>query len=1173
VFEYVVVPNEAAPTGVALGSSIVLNGGTIADARGNPGDPALNGVAATSGVLVDSIAPAVSSVGVPANGTYGTGQTLAFTVDFSENVLVTTGGGTPSIAVTLDTGGTVQATYVGGSGTSTLMFACTVASGEVDLTGIAVGSSISLNGGAIKDAATNAAVLTLNSVASTAAVLVDTTPPVVNAIDIAGTSPNNASSETYTVTFDKPVNGVDATDFAVVGTGTASGAITTVSGSGTTWTVTVGSVVGDGTLRLDLNASGDPITDNYGNTLNAAHTGDQSYTVQHTPPAATSMTVPANGTYGVGQDMDFTVTYSEAVTVDTTGGTPRIAISLDTGGTVYATYLSGSGTSTLTFRYIPTSGQQDLTGIVTGTAVDANGGALRDAAGNNANLAINAVEPSTAGVDVDAVVPVVSSVSVPANATYIAGQALDFTVNFNKPMTVDTSGGTPYVTLTLATGGTVDAAYVSGSGTSSLVFEYVVVPNEAAPTGVALGSSIVLNGGTIADAHGNAGDPALNGIAATSGVLVDSIAPAVTSITTNGTVPANASSATYTVTFSEAVTGVDASDFALTATGTARGTVSTVTAVSPGVYTATVDGITGDGTLRLDLNASGTGIADLASNPVQGGFNGGGTYTFDHTPPAVQGVGVPAAGLYTVGQDLVFTVTYDEAVTVSGTPRIAITLDNGATVYADYLGGSGSTSLTFRYAVAQGDFDSNGIALGTGRVDLNGGRMTDAAGNDAALALTSVGDTSHVLVDGTDPGVVAIASGATGTVVAGSVTYTVSFNEAVTGLGTGAFSLTTTGNATGTIASVTPAGSDGTTYTVTVDGIAGTGTLRLDLNASSGVSDLAGLKVAGYTAGQVIQVDHVDSTVVSVDVPAAGSYTPGETLTFDVNFSRPVTVDTSGGVPGIALTLADGAVVQARYVSGSGSDTLVFSYTLVRGDRAPNGIAVAGSIASNGGTLTGLDGNPAALALAQVGATGDVDISDNTGRGVLPPPPHELAVPVVSSDQAWLEQDGDHLVPTTAQTAWIAVPLISSPPLPGDAVRDSVADVGGSALSASLPSQGRQLFDPMPLTLLPLPDSRADDPDLLHWQAPGRIEQPAADAVLQPGRDSPPARHAGEQPPLREQGHTADAHGDRGTAPHAKENGKASLAQQFSRYGKQAWERDKAALVANVRQSAQRRTG
>ena len=464
-------------------------------------------------------------------GSMAPGRVSTFTANFSENVLVTTGGGTPYIDVALDTGGTVHAVYTGGSGTNQLTFSYTVASGNDDTNGVAVGSSIVLNGGTIKDTATNAAVLSLNSVPSTNAVLVDAIPPTVTSINTVDGSPNNLNTEHFTVTFSAPVNGVDASDFTVVGAGTASGAVTSVTGSGAIWTVTVGSVSGDGTLRLDLNNSGDPITDNFGNTLTAAHTGDQSYTVQHTAPAVTSVTVPADGTYAAAQDLDFTTTFSEAVFVT---GTPRISLTLDDGGTVYATYVSGSGTNTLTFRDIVAVGQQDLTGITNLPVIDLNGGAIKDATGNAASGAgLNLTgEPSTAGVDVDAIVPAVSSVSVPSNGTYGIAQDLDFTVHLTKTVTVNAGGGTPYIDVTLDTGGTVHASYLSGTGTSDLVFRYVIPGGELDTNGVTVGANLVLDGGTIQDSRSNDAATALLNVASTTGVLVNSFPPGVTSIHT-----------------------------------------------------------------------------------------------------------------------------------------------------------------------------------------------------------------------------------------------------------------------------------------------------------------------------------------------------------------------------------------------------------------------------------------------------------------------------------------------------------------------------------------------------------------------------------------------------------------------------------------------------------------
>ena len=125
--------------------ALVLNGGTIRNVSSQDPVmtlPAVGGGSSLAGqkaIVVDGVAPTVASVSVPANATYGVGQSLNFTVNFSEAVTVT---GTPSIALTLDTGGTVAASYVSGSGTTALVFRHTVSAGTADSNGITVGSTI-----------------------------------------------------------------------------------------------------------------------------------------------------------------------------------------------------------------------------------------------------------------------------------------------------------------------------------------------------------------------------------------------------------------------------------------------------------------------------------------------------------------------------------------------------------------------------------------------------------------------------------------------------------------------------------------------------------------------------------------------------------------------------------------------------------------------------------------------------------------------------------------------------------------------------------------------------------------------------------------------------------------------------------------------------------------------
>ncbi|WP_172796106.1 beta strand repeat-containing protein, partial [Roseivirga ehrenbergii] len=317
----------------------------------------------------------------------------------------------------------------------------------------------------------------------------------------------------------------------------------------------------DATLRAALGNPALQVAGDASNSISRSADGTGGFVAQTpspqvtndvTSPTVTSVSVPPNATYIAGQNLDFTVNFSENVTAVTTGGTPQLAVTIGS-TTRWATYHSGSGTSGLLFRYVVQSGEADTDGISVGTLA-ANGGTLKDAATNDANLALNSVGATTA-VLVDSSVPTITSVSVPPNATYIAGQNLDFTVNFSENVTAVTTGGTPQLAITVGST-TRQAVYQSGSGTSALLFRYVVQSGETDTDGISLGT-LATNGGTLKDAATNDANLTLNSVGATTAVLVDAVAPTVTSVS----VPANATyvagqNLDFTVNFSENVTVV-----------------------------------------------------------------------------------------------------------------------------------------------------------------------------------------------------------------------------------------------------------------------------------------------------------------------------------------------------------------------------------------------------------------------------------------------------------------------------------------------------------------------------------------------------------------------------------------------------------------------------------------
>ncbi|HVW96143.1 MAG TPA: FG-GAP-like repeat-containing protein, partial [Mucilaginibacter sp.] len=156
----------------------------------------------------------------------------------------------------------------------------------------------------------------------------------------------------------------------------------------------------------------------------------------------------------------------------------------------------------------------------------------------------------------------------------------------------------------------------------------------------------------------------------------------------------------FTATFNEPVTGVDASDFTLTTTGGI--TYNSPISISPNgghvniggtdyytIYNFTVNNATGNGTARLDLNGSGTGITDVAGN-TPAGHNGDETYTIDQTPPTITSFS-PASGKpgdvititgtnfgATLSDNIVFFGATKAAISAASATSLTVTVPNGA---------------------------------------------------------------------------------------------------------------------------------------------------------------------------------------------------------------------------------------------------------------------------------------------------------------------------------------------------------------------------------------------------------------------------------------------------------------------------------------------------------------
>ena len=206
------------------------------------------------------------------------------------------------------------------------------------------------------------------------------------------------------------------------------------------------------------------------------------------PAVTAAAVVAARRDLDAGQVVTLTLTFGEAVKV---AGTP--ALLLNDGGT--ASYLSGSGSNVLTFRYTVAAGQNTAALAVTGTSLP-TGTSIADGAGNAASLS-GAIGALAGAPQIDTVTPTVTAVAVGANYGDLGvGQSVTLTLTFSEAVNV---AGTP--ALLLNDGGT--ARYVSGSGNNALTFLYTVAAGQNT-TALAVTGTSMPAGASIADGAGNA---------------------------------------------------------------------------------------------------------------------------------------------------------------------------------------------------------------------------------------------------------------------------------------------------------------------------------------------------------------------------------------------------------------------------------------------------------------------------------------------------------------------------------------------------------------------------------------------------------------------------------------------------------------------------------------------
>lgn len=716
-----------------------------------------------------------------------------------------------------------------------------------------------------------------------------------------------------------------------------------------------------------------------------------------------SIQTPASHVYVTAETFSVTVTFPFEVTVT---GSPRLLLTV--GATPrYATYASGSDTKTLTFQYTIVAADNDTDGI-TINSLELNGGTLQfDNHGTATDCEVSTVSTTTlTGSTVDNTAPSVTAFAMTSLPKfYNVGATLSFSITYSEAVVVT---GSPYFSVTFAVGPAKHFTYVSGSGTTTLNFSYVI-ENDVADTNAydTITALIVLNGGTIKDAGANNASldfSAYSAAVRTGQTLtrpLDGRVPYIVSVTppTNGSY-ASAQSLDFVANFNENV-NVSGSHYLSVGIGSNVRQATYVSRTSNRVlfrYTTVPGDVDTDGITLPTIAPALTPVVVMSSGDITSATTARSFYspvtnnTFtaptmtgvlvssiqpqpqsvsrntDITP--TYGVGTTMDNVWNIGQELLITVTFNTAMYVdqtNGTPTLEMTF-NGVAKEATYLsGGNGQTSLVFRYVVLSGD-SNPATSVTIGNLKLNGGVITDVAATNTLLTFPTAQTLASTSIDGVRPtisSVTAPANGSYSTVTAVNNTqmrFRMIWSEIVQygslaadmaymnmNVGGTVLKLNVEGTSTNpatTFYSIPPSlATYNDTNGVAVSSPLVTGTTIRD----SAGNDASVLTFTPPVTTSVL-VDTTAPTVLSVTPPANRTYLLGETITFSVLFSETVSTNQTATHPRIVLNLNTGNV-NLRPATAGLSTTHSFSYTVATSDLDADGVAIiANSVVSNSTT-------------------------------------------------------------------------------------------------------------------------------------------------------------------------------------------------------------------------------
>mgnify|MGYP003757410163 CR=1 FL=1 len=670
----------------------------------------------------------------------------------------------------------------------------------------------------------------------------------------------------FTLAFDEPVTGLEASDISFLET--ISGLAYEIQGAGSQYTLLVTGA--DGPVTLTPVLAAEAVYDGAGNgNLENAYAGR---TVQYTPDLRRTVTLnqdagqadPASG---------FPIVYQIVFSDEVTG--------FETGDVVY---ISGAGSAPDPVYAVSGSGAT-YTLTVSGASGD---GRLAFHIPEDVTIEGNAASSSIDnGVTLDTTPPALV-IGAPSPLRSWKGP-----VSFPIAYTGATSISLAPADITLNGAPTAQVA-VTGTGAE----QRVVTLTNISGTG-SLGIGIAA--GTAVDGAGNAA------LASGPSETVQIETPPLVVITRAAGQAAldNTLPVVFDVVFDKVVTGFTASD--VTQSGSAPGVVFSLDGAGP-AYTLSVTGIAGNGTIVPRI-AAGVCV-DSAGNPNEASTGINLLVVYDATPPNViinqaAGQSDPAAAL-----PLVFDIVFSE--TVTGFEVSDILFEGTASGLSYEVTGAGA-AYTLRVTAITDD--------GTVIPVIPAGACQDAADNGNT---PSTSTDNSVTYDVTPPAVtVNQAPAQPDPTNMLPIVYDVVFSEPVTGFGVADVSMI--GTASGVVFGVTGSGA---AYSITVTGVSGDGAV-VPVVPAGGCQDAAGNGNAPSTSTDNSVTYDTTAPTVTVN-QAAGQQDPSNALplAFAVVFSEAVTgfdsedvviSGTAGGVVHAVDGLGDTYTIQISAVEDDGT--------------------------------------------------------------------------------------------------------------------------------------------------------------------------------------------------------------------------------------------------------------